>query len=86
MDLNLLYLTVAELVGLLVISAYFSASETAVMALNRHRLQQWAQSGHAEAGRVLRLLGKPDRFIALMLLGNHFAKVLLIQVATLTAL
>ena len=53
MDLNLLYLTVAELVGLLVISAYFSASETAVMALNRHRLQQWAQSGHAEAGRVL---------------------------------
>ena len=86
MDLNLLYLTIAELVGLLVISAYFSASETAVMALNRHRLQQWAQSGHAEAGRVLRLLGKPDRFIALMLLGNHFAKVLLIQIATLTAL
>ena len=56
---------------LLLLSAFFSGSETALMALNRYRLRHLANKGHRGALRAQRLLEKPDRLIGLILLGNN---------------
>lgn len=70
------------LVVLLACSAFFSGSETALMALNRYRMRHLAQSGHRGARRAQRLLEKPDRLIGLILLGNNFVNILATQLAT----
>lgn len=72
----------AVLVALLACSAFFSGSETALMALNRYRMRHLAQAGHRGARRAQRLLDKPDRLIGLILLGNNFVNILATQLAT----
>ncbi len=65
----------AGLIGLLVVllllSAFFSGSETALMSLNRYRLRHKARQGHRGAIVADRLLQRPDRLISLILLGNN---------------
>lgn len=56
---------------LLILSAFFSGSETALMALNRYRLRHLANKGHRSAQMAQNLLEKPDRLIGLILLGNN---------------
>ena len=59
------------LVVLLLLSAFFSGSETALMSLNRYRLRHKARSGHRGARLAENLLERPDRLIGLILLGNN---------------
>ena len=59
------------LVALLAMSAFFSLSETAMMAANRFRLRHLAQSGHQGAARGLALLNQTDRMLGVILLGNN---------------
>jgi Mg2+/Co2+ transporter CorB len=59
------------LVVLLVISGFFSISETSTMAINRYRLKHLVQSGHRGAQLVSDLLAKTDRFLGVVLLGNN---------------
>ena len=61
----------ALLVILLALSAFFSLSETAMMAANRFRLRHLAQSGHPGATKCLALLGQTDRMLGVILLGNN---------------
>ncbi|MCV5261968.1 CNNM domain-containing protein, partial [Escherichia coli] len=61
----------ALLACLIVISGYFSGSETGMMSLNRYRLKHLAKSGHKGAKRVEKLLDRPDRLIGLILIGNN---------------
>lgn len=61
------------LVVLLLLSACFSGSETALMSLNRYRLRHKARTGHRGAQLAERLLKRPDRLIGLILLGNNLA-------------
>ncbi len=67
---------------LFLMSAFFSGSETALMALNRYRLKHLAESGHKGARRAYKLLQQPDRLIGLILLGNNFINILITQLAT----
>jgi Mg2+/Co2+ transporter CorB len=62
---------VAALVSLILLSAFFSASETAMMALNRYRLSHLADSGHKGAKLAQRLLASPDRLLGVILVGNN---------------
>lgn len=55
---------------LLILSGIFSGSETAMMAANRYRLRHAAQNGHRGAKLALALLGKTDKLLGLILLGN----------------
>lgn len=71
------------LVALLLLSAFFSGSETALMSLNRYRLRHKARQGHRGAILAERLLERPDRIIGLILLGNNLVNVI---TATLFAL
>jgi Mg2+/Co2+ transporter CorB len=81
-----LALLFASLLVLLALSALFSGSETALMAINRYRLRHLVRIGHTGARRVEELLRQPDRLISLVLLGNNFVNVLASSIATLIAL
>jgi Mg2+/Co2+ transporter CorB len=59
------------LVVLLLSSAFFSASETAMMAINRYRLRHAAASGVRGAMRAQALLNKTDKLLGVILLGNN---------------
>lgn len=67
---------------LLVLSAFFSSSETALMSLNRYRLKHLAQQGHRGAIIASSLLARPDRLIGLILLGNNFVNIFASAIAT----
>ena len=67
--LSLLFLSLALL---LAISAFFSMSETGMMAANRFRLKSKAAAGSRGAARALALLGRTDKLLGVILLGNNF--------------
>ncbi|MBW2475060.1 MAG: DUF21 domain-containing protein, partial [Deltaproteobacteria bacterium] len=74
------------LVLLLLLSAFFSGSETALMTLNRYRLRHLAAAGNPGAKLADKLLEKPDRLIGLILLGNNFVNILASSLATIIAI
>ncbi len=71
---------------LILLSAFFSASEIGMMALNRYRLKHLAKSGHRAALIVHKLLERPDRVLGIILLGNNFANLAASAVTTIMAL
>ena len=71
---------------LIVLSAFFSGSETGLVALNRYRLRHQAQSGHRGARLAQNLLAQPDRMFGLILLGNNLVNILAASIATVIAL
>jgi len=77
---------IAILVLLIVLSAFFSAAETAMMRLNRYRLRHLVQAGHRTAILAAQLLERPDRLIGIILLGNNFVNILASSITTLIAL
>ena len=79
--------TLFGLLGLLIVlSAFFSSSETALIALNRYRLRHQVQSGHRGARLAQNLLAQPDRMFGLILLGNNLVNILAASIATVIAL
>lgn len=71
---------------LILLSAFFSGSETALMTLNRYRLRHLSKIGHQGAVRASKLLERPDRLIGLILLGNNFVNIMASSLATVIAL
>ena len=71
---------------LIVISAFFSGTETGLMTLNRYRLRHLAKAKHPGALRASKLLETPDRLIGLILLCNNFVNILASSVATVIGL
>jgi Mg2+/Co2+ transporter CorB len=73
---------IISLIGLLMLSAFFSGSETALMTINRYRLLHLARSGVRGAQLAQKLLERPDRLIGLILLGNNFVNILAAGITT----
>jgi Mg2+/Co2+ transporter CorB len=71
---------------LLLLSAFFSGSETALMTLNRYRLQHLVKQKHRGAIKAQQLLKRPDRLLGLILLGNNFVNILASAIVTLIAI
>ena len=71
---------------LILASAFFSASETSMMALNRYSLKTLSSKNNLQAQRVERLLKNIDYLIGGILLGNNFVNILAASIATLLAL
>ena len=71
MDEIPLHTLLIAFVVLLVISAFFSISETGMMALNRYRLRHLAGTGHRGARLTVQLLSRTDRLLGVVLLGNN---------------
>ncbi|MCK5478971.1 MAG: HlyC/CorC family transporter [Methylococcales bacterium] len=74
------------LVALLLLSAFFSGSETALMTLNRYRLQHLVKHRHRGAIKAHRLLKRPDRLMGLILLGNNFVNIIAASLTTVIAM
>jgi len=72
-----------SLIILIIISAYFSSSETSMMSLNRYRLRHLANDKNKAAIRVEKLLNKPDKLIGLILIGNNLVNILASAIATI---
>ncbi len=70
-----LWLLSSLLVCLLIVSAFFSGSETGMMTLNRYRLKHLAKK-HSGARRARHLLKRPDRLIGIILIGNNAVNIL----------
>lgn len=77
---------IASLFFLIGLSAIFSASETAMMAVNRYRLRHQAELGNIAAQRVLRLLENPDKLLGVILIGNNIANISASSIATIIGL
>jgi len=71
---------------LIVLSAFFSSSETGLVALNRYRMRHQARNGHRGARLAQQLLAKPDRMFGIILLGNNMVNILAASVGTLIAI
>ncbi|MEQ8857796.1 MAG: HlyC/CorC family transporter [Pseudomonadales bacterium] len=75
--------TLAIIVAVLVVmSGYFSGSETAMVALNRYRLRHLVKEGHRGATKADRLLKRPDRLLGVILIGNNLVNFTAASVAT----
>ncbi len=71
---------------LIVLSAFFSSSETGLVALNRYRMRHHANNGHRGARLAQRLLAKPDRMFGIILLGNNMVNIFAASVSTVIAI
>ena len=76
----------ALLVVCLGLSGFFSASETAFIALPRARLMHLVRSGRPGADRVSHIIQRPERFLATVLLGNNLVNTAAAALATVIAL
>lgn len=74
------------LIVLILVSAYFSGSETSMMSINRYRMKHLARKRHAGALRVSRLLEAPDKLLGVILIGNNFVNLLAASIATSIAI
>ena len=70
------------LLALILLSGFFSSSETGLMAINKYRLRHLANKGHRGAKLAQKLLRTPDRLIGLILLGNNLVNILAASIAT----
>ena len=70
----------------LLMSAYFSATETAFSTLSKTKLKTLAEKGNKRAARALELSEKDDRLISTILIGNNVVNILLSALATVTAI
>ncbi len=76
------WITSAAIIGLLVLSAFFSGSETALTAASRGKLRSMADRGSKGAHRALIITEDNERLIGSVLLGNNMVNILATSLAT----
>lgn len=74
------------LILMLILSAFFSGSETSLMTLNRYRLRHLVKLKHSGAIKAQELLQRPDRLLGLILLGNNFVNTFAASLTTVIAI
>ncbi|RBO52792.1 hypothetical protein DSD19_12685 [Rhodovulum sp. BSW8] len=77
-----LFISSAAIVGLLLLSAFFSGSETALTAASRGKLRARADKGERGAETALTITEDNERLIGSVLLGNNFVNILATSLAT----
>ena len=71
------------LLSLLIISGFFSGSETGMMAANKIKLKNLSKKSKRSAKRALTLLKRPDQLLSAILVGNNFANILASAIVTI---
>ena len=74
--LTTLAIFIGSIFGLLIISAFFSGSETALTAVSKARIRHLADEGNKKAEAVEKLISKQDKLISTLLLGNNLVNIL----------
>jgi Mg2+/Co2+ transporter CorB len=75
-------MAIVSIVALIIVSAFFSGSETGLTTSSRARLTEMARRGSTRAATVLKLTAYPERLIGALLLGNTLANITASAVAT----
>jgi Mg2+/Co2+ transporter CorB len=70
---------------LILLSAFFSSSETGMLSINKYRLKHLVKTKNRSAIKVNSLLERPDRLIGVILIGNNFVNILASAIATIIA-
>ncbi|MFZ7233602.1 HlyC/CorC family transporter [Avibacterium avium] len=78
--LSTLFIT---LIILLILSAYFSSSETGLLSANRYRMRFLAEKGHKGAKKAEKLLKKTDILLSLILICNNLVNISASAIATI---
>ncbi len=86
MDSIPLWVQIVSLVALTCTSAFFAISETALLALNRHRIKHLARRGSKRAQITLWLLDRTDRMLSLILIGSTVVNSLITALVTSLAI
>ena len=81
-----IWVLLSSIVVLTGLSAYFSGTETAMMALNRYRLKHLVKQRHKGARKANRLLRRPDRLLGVILVGNNLVNFSAATIATVIGL
>jgi Mg2+/Co2+ transporter CorB len=81
-----LWAQIGAIFVLLFLSAFFSISETSMMALNRHRLKHLANQGSLRARVTQNLLAKTDQLLSVILIGNNLINTIIPVLTTSIAL
>ena len=84
-DPSLIFLF-STLICLLIISGFFSGSETGMMAANKIKLRNLSKKSKTSAKRALSLLKRPDQLLSAILVGNNFANILASAIVTIIML
>ena len=77
-----IWISIGAIFVLLLFSAFFSGSETALTAASQARLHNWEKAGNRLAALVNRIRAKKDRMIGALLLGNNLVNILASALAT----
>ncbi|MEM7213907.1 MAG: HlyC/CorC family transporter [Pseudomonadota bacterium] len=77
-----IWLILFAILVLIMMSAFFSGSETALTAASRARMHQLDKNGDHRAGQVTRLIEKRDQLIGALLIGNNLVNILASALAT----
>lgn len=70
------------MIALVVMSGYFSATETAFSSLNRIRMKNMAENGNKRAAATLKMADQFDRLLSTILVGNNIVNIALTSIAT----
>ena len=76
------WITSGAIVGLIILSAFFSGSETALTAASRGKLRAQSDRGSKGADRALKITEDSERLIGSVLLGNNLVNILAASLAT----
>ena len=68
---------------LILVSAYFSASETAFSSFNRIRLKNMANDGNRKAALALKMADEYDKLLSTILIGNNIVNIAASSIATI---
>lgn len=74
--------SIIAIVILVIMSAYFSATETAFTSFNRIRMKNAATDGDSKAKLVMRLADKYDKLLSTILIGNNIVNIAMTSIAT----
>lgn len=74
---------IIAIIVLIMLSAYFSATETAFTSLNRIRVKNMAGEGNKRAELVLKLEENYDKLLTTILVGNNIVNITMTAIATL---
>jgi Mg2+/Co2+ transporter CorB len=82
MDPSSIFLWIGAIAVLLVVSAFFAGSETALTAVSRGKMHQLEKDGSRAAANVNALVTDREKLIGSLLLGNTFVNILASSIAT----
>ena len=82
MDSGSLWIQIVVLIGLLLISGFFSASETALMSVSKVRMRHLKEEGVRGAGVVEKLLTEPKSLLSTILVGNNIVNIAATSIST----